>query len=253
MNKRVVISILLGVLAVGVVVMLVVENLTTKPIPEAEEPVVATTKESKPREVTTEHRLWALPAARTATKETPEPPDLVDIKDEQGAVTGQGVRLRPGIVLATVNQIPLTLADLVPVTRGQGEVVMDVAEYELRMAKAVEAELTMQAARSQGVGLDLAQQERVAKIAQRHAEDVAKYKEQGANWSSVTPEQLAYEEQQMAVNILQQNLVKKVAGVGPSADPAEQAKYEEALRALMGRLKGNASVVMYSSLASTEP
>jgi hypothetical protein len=244
MNKRIVILVLAGLLAVGAVALLVV-NLNTGPSPE---PSTGTTGEvTKPRVATVEQRLWALPPARAATKLVPVPPDLVEIKDDQDSVTGQGVRLTAGRVLATVNQIPLTLADMVPVTAGQMEVVMEAEEYEIRMAKAVEAELTLQAARSQGVGLDLAQQERVTKIAQRHAETMAKMKEEGVTWTSVTAEQIAMQERQMAVNMLQQNLVKKEAGVWPSADPAEQAKYEAALRALMERLKSNAAIVAYSS------
>ena len=69
------------------------------------------------------------------------------------------------------------------------------------------------------MSLQPAQQDRIAAIAQRHADAFAKYKEQGVTWSSVTPEQIALEERQVAASILQQNLVAKKAALLPSPDP----------------------------------
>jgi hypothetical protein len=242
MNKRVIVSLAAGVIGLGVVVLLVVNRTgpVSEPAPKPVEKFPVTRR-------TPSYQTWSLPAPRTVTKESPVVPSVVDMKDDQGAVTGQGVRLQVGDVLATVNRIPVTLADLVAVKAGQGDVVMDKAEFEARLKTAVEGELTLQAARSQGVELDEVQQDRVAMIAQRHAETMANFKEQGVNWSSVTPEQIALEQRQMAVNILQQNLVKKAAGVGPSVDPVEQAKYEAALRGMLDKLTANGSVIINRS------
>jgi hypothetical protein len=173
----------------------------------------------------------------------PVPPQFVELSGAEGQPATQGVKLQAGQVLATVNQIPITVGDLVPAEAGQTDVTMDRAEYEARLAKAVEAELTLQMARSQGVSLQPAQQDRIAAIAQRHADDLARYKEQGVTWTSVTTEQIALEERQAAASVLQQNLVLKQAGVGPSPDPAAQAKYEAARRALLDQLHSGANIV----------
>jgi hypothetical protein len=242
MNKRLILSIAVAVLGLSAVVLLVV-NWTRSSRESDQKPGKDFTVERR----TPSYQTWSLPPPRTVTKEAPSAPPVVDMKDDQGAVTGQGVRLRAGDILATVNRIPVTLADLVAVKGGQGEIVMDKAEFEARLKAAVEAELTLQEARNQGVALDVVQQDRIAKIAERHAATAANYREQGVNWSSVTPEQIALEQRQMAVSILQQNLVKKSAGLAPSEDPAEQAKYEAALRALLDKLASKGSVILNPS------
>jgi hypothetical protein len=45
-----------------------------------------------------------------------------------------------------------------------------------------------------------------------------------------------------AALMLQQNLIAKEAGVAPSSNAAIQARYEEALRALLARLKASANI-----------
>lgn len=236
---------LAGVLIVGLIAVVKRSAPTPPPSDGAAQPtatgplVTGTTPPPVPKN----YRKWSLPEPRAAVTTPPAPPQFVLVPAVDGQPTAQAVKLRAGQILATVNQIPITVDDLLPMTAGQADVTLDPAEYEVRLAKAVEAELTLQAARKQNVNLQPAQQDRIAAIAQRHAETFAQYKEQGVTWSSVTPEQIALEERQVAAAVLQQNLVLKQAGVGPSPDPAAQAKYEAALRTLLDQLQADADIV----------
>ena len=92
------------------------------------------------------YRKWSLPEPRAAVTTPPTAPQFIQVPATEGQPATQGVKLA-GQVLATVNQIPITVADLVPVPAGQADVTMDAAEYEARLTKAVEAEVTLQAAR----------------------------------------------------------------------------------------------------------
>ncbi len=246
MNKKTVLLTLAGVLSVGLIALLLINRTTsTPPSPDgtdqpatAQPLVTGTTPPPAPKN----YRKWSLPEPRPAVTTPPVAPQFVEVPGAEGQAATPGVKLQAGQVLATVNQIPITVADLVAVEAGQADVTMDPAEYEARLTKAVEAELTLQAARRQGVSLQPAQQDRIATITQRHADAFAKYKEQGVTWTSVTAEQIALEERQVAATVLQQNLVLKEAGVGPSPDPAVQAKYEASLRTLLGQLQASANI-----------
>lgn len=245
MNKKTVVLVLAGVLAIGLIAV-IKRSAPTPPSPDgADQPtttgplVTGTTTPPAPKN----YRKWSLPEPRAAVATPPTPPQFVQVPGAEGQPATQGVKLQAGQVLATVNQIPITVADLVPMPAGQADVTLDPAEYDARLTKAVQAEVTLQAARRQGVSLQPAQQDRIAAIAQRHADTLARYKEQGVTWSSVTPEQIALEERQVAASVLQQNLVLKQAGAGPSPDPALQAKYEAALRALLDQLQAGANIV----------
>jgi hypothetical protein len=127
---------------------------------------------------------------------------------------------------------------------GQMEVTMDVEEYQKRLEMAVEAELTLQAARSRGIGLDEAQQKRVIDIRQRQAKAFEQLQREGISWTSVTAEQVAFEERQAAVVMLQINMVQKQSGVAPSSDSDAQQKYEEVLRAMLAQMKAGAEIVV---------
>lgn len=247
MNKKTVVVTLAGLLSAGMIAFVMVKRTASPPAspdqagpPPTTEPLV--TGIAAPP-AAREYRKWSLPEPRAAVAAPSPPPQFVQVPGAAGQPATPGVKLRAGQVVATVNQIPITVADLVAVPADSADVTMEPAEYEARLAKAVDAELTLQAARRQGVGLQPAQQDRIAAIAQRHADAFAKYKEQGVTWSSVTPEQIALEERQVAAAVLQQNLVRKEAGVGPSPDPAVQAKYEASLRALLGQLQADANIV----------
>jgi hypothetical protein len=145
-------------------------------------------------------------------------------------------------VLATVNGRKIQLADLIALGPGETEKTITSEQYESRLNRAIEMELTFQAARSQSVSLTAEQQKRLRRIERDHESRLREYKEQGISWSSVTSAQLEFEKRLMSALMLQQNLVAKEAQVAPSPNPALQARYEQAVRDLLARLKAAANI-----------
>ena len=152
------------------------------------------------------------------------------------------VRVRADQVLATVNGHAIQLKDLLPFAPADIEAAMTAEEYQSRLNRAIEMELTFQAAQAQAVGLNAEQQRRVNKIAQDHQATLQHYKQQGICWSSVTSAQLEFEKRLMSALILQQNLVAKETAAAPSPDVIVQARYEQALRNVLARLKASARI-----------
>lgn len=119
---------------------------------------------------------------------------------------------------------------------------MTAEEYQSRLNRAIEVELTFQAAQAEGLALTAEQRQRLARIGPTHKARLAEHKQQGISWSSVTTAQLEFERRLMSALILQQNLVAKEAAVAPSPDSAVQAGYEQTLRDILARLKGSANI-----------
>lgn len=116
--------------------------------------------------------------------------------------------------LATVNNQPIILADLVPVRAGdQGKPVqMTSEEFQARLNQAIETEVTFQAAREQGVSLNDDQKGRLAAIRAQRQADIEHYRSQGMMWTSITDEQVNLTERYIEARMLQQSLLEK-AGV----------------------------------------
>jgi hypothetical protein len=119
---------------------------------------------------------------------------------------------------------------------------MTPEEYESRLNRAIEMELTFQAAAAQGVDLTAEQWKRLDSLAQKHEATFQEYRKQGITWSSFTVAQLEFEQRLTAALMLQLNLVAKETNVSPSPDAAIHARYEDALRALFVRLKSTADI-----------
>lgn len=119
---------------------------------------------------------------------------------------------------------------------------MTPEEYESRLNRAIEMELTFQAAAARGVDLTPEQKRRVDGVAQRQEATLREYRKQGITWSSVTPAQLEFEKQFTAALLLQQNLVAIEAGVAPAPDASIQARYEQARSEVLSRLKANGHI-----------
>lgn len=120
-------------------------------------------------------------------------------------------------------------------------------EYESRLNRAIEMELTFQAAAAGGVDLTPEQKRRVEGAAPRHEATLQEYRKQGVTWSSVTPAQVEFEQRLTSALMLQQNLVAREAKVKPSPDAAIQSRYEDALREMLSQLKSSASITTASS------
>ena len=159
------------------------------------------------------------------------------------------LRVRAGRVLASVNGKSIELKDLVPLETAEQEKTMAPEEYESRLNRAIEMELTYQAAAAERVDLTAEQKRRVESIPQKHEATMQEYRRQGLNWTSVTQAQSEFEKRVTSAQLLQQNLVARAAAVAPSADLAVQARYEQALRELLERLRANGNV----SISAPEP
>src|SRR5262245_59095406 len=146
------------------------------------------------------------------------------------------LRVHAGAVLANVNGKPIELKDLLPLEAAEQEKTMTPDEFQSRLNRAIEMELTAQAAAASGVSLTAEQKRRVESLAQKQAATLQEYRQQGISWSSSTAAQLQFEKRVTSAQLLQQNLVASTAAVAPSADPAAQAQYEQALRDLLDRL-----------------
>ncbi len=173
----------------------------------------------------------------------PLAPDQTDVPVADIASQPANVmRVRADQVLAKVNAKPIQLKDLAPLEAQETEKTMTPEEYESRLNRAMEMELTLQAATAQGVDLSAEQKKRLDSIAQKHEATFREYGKQGITWSSLTAAQLEFEQRLTAALMLQQNLVAKEAKVKPSQDAATQARYEDALRALLVRLKSTGNI-----------
>jgi len=105
---------------------------------------------------------------------------------------------------------------------------MTLEEYESRLNRAIEMELTFQAAAAYGVNLTPEQKQQVAGIAQRHEATLQEYRKQGVTWSSVTAAQVDFEQRLTSALMLQQNLV--ALDVAPSSDTSRLLKNYELRR-----------------------
>src|SRR5438128_7446652 len=103
------------------------------------------------------------------------------------------MRVRADQVLAKVNDQAILLKDLVPLRPDDQEQAITSEEYELRLNRAIEMELALQAAAARGVDLTPEQKRRVDGIAQRHEATLQEYRKQGVSWSSVTLAQVEFE------------------------------------------------------------
>ncbi len=152
------------------------------------------------------------------------------------------IRVRASQILATVNNVPIMLKDLMPLAPGNtsSEQPMEPDVYESRLNRAIEAELTFQAARSQNVSLTDEQQQRLQGIRDKAAADIEAYKSQGMTWTSIKPEQLEFEGRMTSALLLQQNLVAKAGG--PS--PVDAEAYAKRLRQLLDQLRAAANIAV---------
>jgi hypothetical protein len=173
----------------------------------------------------------------------PLTPDKTDVP--AAGITSQPANVmwvRADRVLAKVNDQTILLKDLVPLRPEEQEQAMTPEEYESRLNRAIEMELTFKAAVAQGVDLMPEQKKRVDGVARRHEAILQEYRKQGVTWSSVTPAQLEFEKRLTSALMLQENLVATEAGVAPASDPSVQLRYEQARNEVLSRLKANGNV-----------
>jgi hypothetical protein len=194
-----------------------------------------------------------------AIADQPAPPATVSVRKlasaillrpDNAAVPGADIvsppanmmRVRADQMLAKVYDRAIRLADLVPLPADEQGQAMTLEEYESRLDRAIEMELTFQAAAAQGVDLTPEQKRRVDGVARKHEATLREYRKQGVTWSSVTPAQIEFEQRLTTALMLQQNLVAREAQVAPGSDPGVQARYEQARGEFLSRLKANGNI-----------
>jgi hypothetical protein len=122
--------------------------------------------------------------------------------------------VRPGQVLATVNDVPLRLQDLMPLepdTLAEREFTFDAEELQARLNSAIERELIAQSAEAWDVALTAHQRERLEEVYQRMLEKMNVGGE--VEWSSVSLAQLEFQQRVLTAILLQENLLRQVAGL----------------------------------------
>ena len=182
-------------------------------------------------------------AVRKLAPAVPPTPDKTDVPVAEIAAEPSNVmRVRADQVPAQVNDKIIQLKDLAPLEAQEAEKMMTAEEYASRLNRAIEMELTFHAATAQGVDLSAEQKKRLDSMAQKHEATLQEYGRRGVTWSSVTPAQVELEKRLTSALMLQQNLVAREADVKPSPDAATQARYEDALRELIVRLKSSAKI-----------
>jgi hypothetical protein len=191
-------------------------------------------------------------SATVALRERTSPVPLIADKTDVPVadITSQPanmVRVRADQVLAKVNDRTILLKDMVPLWADEQEQAMTPEEYESRLNRAIEIELTFQAAAAQGVALTPEQKKRVDGIVPRHEVTLKEYKKQGVTWSSATAAQLEFEQRLTSALMLQQNLVAAEAHVAPASDPGVQSRYEQARSEVLSRLKAKSNVTVSTS------
>ena len=154
------------------------------------------------------------------------------------------MRVRADRVLAKVNDQAILLKHLVPLQPDEQEQAMTLEEYASRLNRAIEMELTFQAAAARGVDLTPGQKKRVDGVAQRHEATLREYTKQGVTWSSVTTPQVEFEQRLTSALMLQQNLIVAEAPIAPGSDAAVQARYGQARSELLSRLSAQANIIV---------
>jgi hypothetical protein len=183
-------------------------------VSEANEPSQAVEPKERMAHQSPPSATIAVGGGATVSRVTPVRPDqpINEIVSEPAEV----VRVPADQALAKVNDQVIRLKDLVPLRADEPEMEMTSEEYESRLNRAIEMEVTFQAAATQGVELTPEQQEQVERIAQKHEATVRDFHEQGFTWSSVTPEQLDFEKRLTSALLLQQNLAMEAHVVSAS-------------------------------------
>ena len=184
----------------------------------------------------------SVPVARIVPAAPAIPSAAVVDLPEVAREPGHTVPLSAGGVLARVNGRPIELKDLVPLEARETARAMTPEEYDSRLNRAIEMELTFQAAAAQGVDLTPEQKKRVDGLAQRQEATLQEYRKQGVTWGSVTPAQVEFEQRLTSALLLQQNLVAAEAHVAPASDAGVQARYEQARSEVLSRLKAQSNI-----------
>ena len=230
-------------LGVSTVMLRLPRPLTTEANEAAAEPNVPSPEAERNEPMVNQPAPVSRVSVRKLASVAPPTPDEtgVPVADIASPLASM-MRVRADQVLAKVNDQAILLKHLVPLGPDEQEQAMTFEEYESRLYRAIEIELTFQAAAAQGVDLTAEQKNRVNDIAQKHEATFQEYQKQGITWSSVTSAQVEFEKWLTSALMLQQNLVAREAGVAPASEPGAQARYEQARIEVLNRFKASSNI-----------
>ena len=151
----------------------------------------------------------------------------------RGSQTNKVFLARPKQVLATVNGTPITLGDLFPLNTTNSEAEQQIAPemYDYFLQRAIDRELTLQAAKAQGVTLTAAQDQQLAKM-----RAVREQAEPGlVRKLTVDAAQIEFELRDARAFMLQSSLMAQ-AGATPNVTPDQVEQYYRDHVAAFGEL-----------------
>lgn len=212
---------------VGLTALVVFLVLRPGPPPESvESPPLALESSNAPSAPVVSAPTQPAPAPRVAA--TPTAPRLETVVPANGAAPVSVVRVKPGQTLATVNGVAITLKDLVPLPAEKAgtDQLMSAEMYESLLNRAVEREVTFQAAQAQGVELTAAQRQRLANLRTR-----SEAREPGVfDTVQQNPANVEFEQRDATGLLLQAALAEKAGVPSPHVTAAQvQAHYQQHL------------------------
>ena len=145
------------------------------------------------------------------------PPRRENVVPETGGPPERVVRLKASQALASVNGVAITLKDLMPVPEEKegADQIMSAGMYDFLFKRAVERELTFQAARAQGIELTQEQKQRLAEIRARSEEKAPEV----FDTVQQNPENTAFEQRDFTGLLLQAALAEKAGVSSPHVTP----------------------------------
>ena len=154
------------------------------------------------------------------------------------------LRFPPHSILASVNGTPIRVEQVIPPCgeNHRHSSPIDRPTFESRLARAIDAELVLQAARVHGIDLTAVQQRRLDGILPEHRADLAELQPLGITWNTVSAGQVSLEHHLTRSMMLRQNLVAELHGAMPSPRADRQREYETALAELLTSLRTDAEI-----------
>lgn len=167
----------------------------------------------------------------------PTPPSVAAVIPENGAAPASTVRVKPAQTLAKVNGVAITLRDLValPKEKEDAEQIMSAEMYRFLLNRAVEREVTFQAAKTKGVELTAAQRQQLADLRARSGQ-----RELGVfDTVQQNPANVEFEQRDSAALLLQAALAEKAGVPSPHVTAAQVRVYYQQHEAAYGALPAN--------------
>lgn len=217
------------VVASLVAVVLVVVLMRQRPEPPPQQPgMVAKPKiPERPSQI-----VWPQLPAPVTERPRALPREMLDLGE--GLEPQPGVRIPPGMILAVVNGKPLTLADVVALTREQAaqEQTLSVAMYEQMLERAIERELVLQAAAALGMELTPEQTKAIEDIKAKMMAPEPHLVER----LTMSPERVEFEARDLKAQLLRDAMAAQYGVRSPHVNEADVAAYYNANRAEYGEL-----------------